>query len=60
METKITGMIIVDENHRDIHPCFIPDDAKVNVDCHRELLGINLQKKISLYQFCLLRLYPIV
>ena len=43
---KMTGMMMVDENYRDIHPCFIPDDAKVNVDCHRKLLGIDLQKNI--------------
>ena len=34
------------DNYRDVHPCLVPDDAEVNVNCHRELLGVNLPRKI--------------
>ena len=33
------------EKYRDVHPCLVPDDAKVNVDGHRELLSVNLSTK---------------
>ena len=31
-------------NYRNIHPCLIPYNAKVDVDCNWELLGINLKE----------------
>ena len=34
------------DNYWDVHPCLVPDDAEVNVNCHRELLGVNLPRKI--------------
>ena len=38
------------EKYRDVHPGLVPDDAKVNVDCHRKLLRVNLSTKGQKYE----------